>query len=46
MNRTDLAIRLREVIATAEYDPAEAIKLLCDILKDLNDEIGELERKR
>ena len=45
MNRTDLAIRLREVIAVAQYDPTEAIKLLTDILKDLNDEIQEIKRK-
>ena len=46
MNRTDLAISLREVIAVAQYDPVEAIKLLSDVIKDLNDEIQELKNKR
>ena len=39
MNRLDLSARLREVVAVAHYDPVEAIKLLCEIIKELNDEI-------
>lgn len=44
MNRLDLNARLREVKAIAQYDPKEAIKSLCDIIRDLNDEIEELRR--
>ena len=43
MNRLDLSARLREVVAVAQYDAVEAIKLLCEIIKNLND---ELEGKR
>jgi len=46
MNRIDLSARLREVISVAHYDTVEAIKLLSDIIKDLNDEIQELKNKR
>ena len=46
MNRTDLAIRLREVLSVAHYDTVEALKLLSDIIKDLNDELEELKNKR
>jgi len=46
MNRIDLNARLREAIAIAQHDPKEAIKSLCDIIRDLNDEIEELRRGR
>jgi len=46
MNRIDLSARLREVISVAHYDPTEAIKLLTEIIRDLNDEINELKNKR
>ena len=46
MNRIDLNARLREVIAIAQYDSKEAIKVLCQIIRDLNDEIEELRRER
>ena len=39
MNRIDLSARLKEVVAVAQYDVVEAIKLLCEIIKELNDEI-------
>jgi len=45
MNRLDLSARLREVVGVAHYDPAEAIKLLCEIIKELNDELEKVERK-
>ena len=43
MNRHNLDERLKEVVGVAHYDPAEAIKLLCEIIKELN---AELEGKR
>ena len=46
MNRIDLNVRLREATAIAQYDPKEAIKVLCDIIKELNDEIEKLRRGR
>ena len=46
MNRIDPSIKLREVIAIAQSNEREAIKLLCDIIRDLNDEIEELRRGR
>jgi len=44
MNRIDLNARLRGVIAIAQSNEREAIKSLCDIIRDLNDEIEELKR--
>jgi len=44
MDRIELAARLREVIGIAQYDPVEAIRVLADIVKDLNDEIEEIRR--
>lgn len=46
MNRIDLSAKLREAIEVAQYDPAEAIKLLAAIVHDLNDEINELKSKK
>ena len=45
MNRIDLSIKLREVIAIAQYDTREAIKVLVDVIKELNDELEEVKRK-
>ena len=41
MDRIELAARLREVVGVAQTSPAEAIRLLCEIIKDLNDELEE-----
>ena len=46
MNKQDLSAKLREVVAIARYDEAEAIELLCKVIKELNDEIEELKESR
>ena len=45
MNRLDLNARLREVIAIAQYDSKEAIKVLCQIIRDLNDELEGVKKR-
>jgi len=39
MDRRELSARLREVIGVAQYDVVEAIRLLCEIIQELNDEL-------
>ena len=39
MDRKELSARLREVIEVAQYDVVEAIRLLCEIIQELNDEL-------
>ena len=46
MNRIDLLARLREIRITARYDESDAIRELCELIKDLNDELEELKNKR
>jgi len=44
MDRIELAARLREIIEIAQSDTVEAIRQLCEVLEDLNDEIEEIRR--
>lgn len=44
MNRVELSSLLREARELAQYDPSEAIKLLCEIIKELNKELEEVRR--
>ena len=46
MNRIDLLARLREIRITARYDESDAIRELCELIKELNDEIEELKRRK
>jgi len=45
MNRIESRARLREVKAIAQYDPAVAIKILCEIIAGPNDELEEAGRR-
>ena len=42
MNRIDLNARLREIEIEARHSEEEAIKMLCELIRDLNDELEEL----
>ena len=44
MRRVELNARLREAIGAAQYDPRDAIEVLVDIIRELNDEIEEMKR--